>query len=173
MYPLLIYKPIQSVYNTSSRRRLPYNRIFKILSAHKHKILQLNFIRNQIGRYPKVTLTLMSSHYKDTTAKHKQKASITLCVTEAVHLLQVIVCLKKTLRPHREGPTEWEGFLKTDNDAYLFRAVATSTAQATVHPTIGLLPIPRNPIISTWAGTEDEPANCASLCIRPIVSVIP
>ena len=32
---------------------------------------------------------------------------------------------------------------------YLFKAVATSTAQATVHPTIGLLPIPRNPIIST------------------------
>ena len=56
---------------------------------------------------------------------------------------------------------------------YLFRAVATSTAQATVHPTIGLLPIPRNPIISTWAGTEDEPANCASLCIRPMVSVMP
>ena len=56
---------------------------------------------------------------------------------------------------------------------YLFRAWATSTAHATVHPTIGLLPIPRNPIISTWAGTEDEPANCASLCIRPMVSVIP
>ena len=32
---------------------------------------------------------------------------------------------------------------------YLLKAVATSTAQATVHPTIGLLPIPRNPIIST------------------------
>ena len=56
---------------------------------------------------------------------------------------------------------------------YLLSAWATSTAQATVHPTIGLLPIPRKPIISTWAGTEDEPANCASLCIRPMVSVIP
>ena len=32
---------------------------------------------------------------------------------------------------------------------YLFKAKATFTAQATVHPTIGLLPIPRNPIIST------------------------
>ena len=42
---------------------------------------------------------------------------------------------------------------------YLFKAVATSTAQATVQPTIGLLPIPRNPIISTCAGTDDEPAN--------------
>lgn len=42
---------------------------------------------------------------------------------------------------------------------YLLNAVATSTATATVHPTIGLLPIPRNPIISTCAGTEEEPAN--------------
>ena len=56
---------------------------------------------------------------------------------------------------------------------YLFKAVATSTAQATVQPTIGLLPMPRNPIISTCAGTDDDPANCASECIRPIVSVIP
>ena len=42
---------------------------------------------------------------------------------------------------------------------YLFKAVATSTAHATVQPTIGLLPIPRNPIISTCAGTDEEPAN--------------
>ena len=55
---------------------------------------------------------------------------------------------------------------------YLLSAVATSTAQATVQPTIGLLPMPRNPIISTCAGTDEEPANCASECIRPIVSVI-
>ena len=80
---------------------------------------------------------------------------------------------------------------------YLFSAVATSTAQATVQPTIGLLPIPRNPIISTCAGTDDKPraiklvwiaevrrrkspqdltdeelANWASECIRSIVSVI-
>ena len=102
---------------------------------------------------------------------HTRKIPVTVKVTGTVHLLQVIVCLKKTLRPHREGPTEWEGFLKTDNDAYLFRAVATSTAQATVHPTIGLLPIPRKPIISTCAGTDEEPANCASECIRPMVSV--
>ena len=32
---------------------------------------------------------------------------------------------------------------------YLLNAVATSTATATVAPTIGLLPIPKNPIIST------------------------
>ena len=56
---------------------------------------------------------------------------------------------------------------------YLLNAPAISTAIATVAPTIGLLPMPRKPIISTCAGTDEEPANCASECIRPIVSVIP
>ena len=50
---------------------------------------------------------------------------------------------------------------------------ATATAQATVAPTIGLFPMPMKPIISTWAGTEEEPANWASECMRPMVSVIP
>ena len=54
-----------------------------------------------------------------------------------------------------------------------FRLSATATATATVAPTIGLLPMPRKPIISTCAGTEDEPANCASECMRPMVSVMP
>ena len=52
-------------------------------------------------------------------------------------------------------------------------ASSTATATATVIPTMGLLPAPMRPIISTCAGTEEEPANCASPCIRPIVSVIP
>ena len=56
---------------------------------------------------------------------------------------------------------------------YLFKALETSTAQETEAPTMGLLPIPIRPIISTWAGTDEEPANCASECIRPIVSVMP
>ena len=55
---------------------------------------------------------------------------------------------------------------------YLLRARETFTAQATVQPTIGLLPMPRKPIISTCAGTEEEPANWASECMRPRVSVI-
>ena len=76
-----------------------------------------------------------------------------------------------TKTPQLAGAT---GFYYLDevND-YLFKAWATSTAQATVQPTIGLLPIPRKPIISTWAGTDEDPANWASLCIRPMVSVIP
>ena len=50
---------------------------------------------------------------------------------------------------------------------------STATAQATVAPTIGLLPMPIRPIISTCAGTEEEPANWASECILPMVSVMP
>ena len=56
--------------------------------------------------------------------------------------------------------------------AYLL-ASSIATATATVIPTMGLLPAPMRPIISTCAGTEDEPANCASPCILPRVSVIP
>lgn len=56
---------------------------------------------------------------------------------------------------------------------YLVSPSCTATAQATEAPTIGLLPIPISPIISTCAGTDEEPANCASECILPIVSVIP
>ncbi len=54
-----------------------------------------------------------------------------------------------------------------------FCASSTATATATVAPTIGLLPMPIRPIISTCAGTEEEPANWASECIRPMVSVMP
>ena len=42
---------------------------------------------------------------------------------------------------------------------YFFRDSSTATATETVIPTMGLLPAPRKPIISTWAGTEEEPAN--------------
>ena len=56
---------------------------------------------------------------------------------------------------------------------FYFIASSTATATATEAPTIGLFPIPINPIISTCAGTEELPANCASECILPIVSVIP
>ena len=54
-----------------------------------------------------------------------------------------------------------------------FCASSTATATATVAPTMGLLPMPIRPIISTCAGTEEEPANCASECMRPMVSVMP
>ena len=57
--------------------------------------------------------------------------------------------------------------------AFFLKLSSTATATATVAPTIGLLPMPMRPIISTCAGTELEPANCASECMRPIVSVMP
>ena len=57
--------------------------------------------------------------------------------------------------------------------AYFVSASCTATAHATDAPTMGLLPMPMSPIISTCAGTEDEPANCASECILPMVSVMP
>ena len=57
---------------------------------------------------------------------------------------------------------------KPPNQAWL-----AATAQATVMPTMGLLPAPIRPIISTCAGTEDEPANWASPCMRPMESVKP
>ena len=42
---------------------------------------------------------------------------------------------------------------------FYFIASESATATATEAPTIGLFPIPMSPIISTWAGTEEEPAN--------------
>ena len=59
------------------------------------------------------------------------------------------------------------------NGTDYFMASSTATAQATVAPTMGLLPMPIRPIISTCAGTDEEPANCASPCILPIESVRP
>ena len=69
----------------------------------------------------------------------------------------------------KRGPGQSPGPQRT----FYFKLSATATATATVAPTMGLLPMPRKPIISTWAGTELDPANCASECIRPIVSVMP
>ena len=83
---------------------------------------------------------------------------------------------KSQTSPHTKNPRNRQSYRDLSEYIkylYLLRAWATSTAHATVHPTIGLLPIPRKPIISTCAGTDEEPANCASLCIRPMVSVIP
>ncbi|RWX47524.1 hypothetical protein H206_06338 [Candidatus Electrothrix aarhusensis] len=58
-------------------------------------------------------------------------------------------------------------------DEYYPTACSIATATATDAPTIGLFPMPIKPIISTWAGTEEDPANWASECILPMVSVMP
>ena len=50
-------------------------------------------------------------------------------------------------------------FEYSDYSDYFLKDSSTATATATVAPTIGLLPMPMRPIISTCAGTEEEPAN--------------
>ena len=72
----------------------------------------------------------------------------------------------------KRPPRERRSFAMNEAVNYLL-ASSIATATATVIPTIGLLPAPMRPIISTCAGTEDEPANWASECIRPMVSVMP
>ena len=83
----------------------------------------------------------------------------------------VLPCLSIGVRERETRPLHF-GSKPGCFPAY-FRLSSTATATLTVAPTMGLLPMPRKPIISTWAGTEEEPANWASLCIRPMVSVMP
>ena len=85
------------------------------------------------------------------------------------HALDRTICQMRK----RRLSTGRSGAFCSLSDIYLFMPSCTATATATVAPTIGLLPMPMSPIISTCAGTEEEPANCASECILPIVSVMP
>ena len=73
----------------------------------------------------------------------------------------------------RFGKAALRFFAQLLAQAFCLAASSTATATATEAPTIGLLPMPMRPIISTWAGTEEEPANWASECMRPMVSVMP
>lgn len=69
---------------------------------------------------------------------------------------------KKGLRKISESPQKTENrvqLVPISNDKHRYLANETATAHATVAPTIGLLPIPIKPIISTCAGTEELPAN--------------
>ena len=63
-----------------------------------------------------------------------------------------ICCLKKYLIGQERTPvtiTITGVYIFRNNLNYFFIASSIATATATVAPTIGLLPIPRNPIIST------------------------
>ena len=77
---------------------------------------------------------------------------------------------KKGPPPNGDGPKTRQC---REARAYFLRDSSTATAHATVQPTMGLLPMPMRPIMSTCAGTELEPANCALECMRPMVSVMP
>ena len=62
------------------------------------------------------------------------------------------------IRYKKDGNLAKSVFFDANNRDYL-QASSIATATATVIPTMGLLPAPIKPIISTWAGTEEEPAN--------------
>lgn len=103
------------------------------------------------------------SYYSKKSRKAKEKQMVKQETTVIYNDRQWCIFIQKK---KRAGNLLFSIFLN-----YAF--CSTATAQATVAPTIGLLPIPISPIISTCAGTEEEPANCASPCIRPIESVKP
>ena len=73
-----------------------------------------------------------------------------------------IIIVKYVYKYNPNRPERRKGLLQKAealNYFNYFRASSTATATETVMPTMGLLPAPRKPIISTWAGTEEEPAN--------------
>ena len=72
----------------------------------------------------------------------------------------VVFSIKKRKKSRCCGSTGiFIPFFVIRRSGFYFMASWTATATATVIPTIGLLPAPRKPIISTWAGTDEEPAN--------------
>ena len=66
---------------------------------------------------------------------------------------------KKRAVPHGNETALQDASSSQKKTYAFFIACSTATATSTDAPTIGLLPIPIRPIISTWAGTEEEPAN--------------
>ncbi len=78
-----------------------------------------------------------------------KKGSASLEYTEMMRFLFRLKC-KSNARMFKDEFREPSSY---------FWLSATATATATVAPTMGLLPMPKKPIISTWAGTEEEPAN--------------
>ena len=117
-----------------------------------------SLVRGRLSKAPATAGTPLK------TAPSKRELSAAKLLTEGV----------LSLYAKKHHPAAWCFFAVVILEkSYFFMASSTATATATVAPTIGLLPMPRKPIISTCAGTELEPANCASECIRPMVSVMP
>ena len=117
-----------------------------------------SLVRGRLSKAPATAGTPLK------TAPSKRELSAAKLLTEGV----------LSLYAKKHHPAGWCFFAVVILEkSYFFMASSTATATATVAPTIGLLPMPRKPIISTCAGTEEEPANWASECMRPMVSVMP
>ena len=117
-----------------------------------------SLVRGRLSKTPATAGTPLK------TAPSKRELSAAKLLTEGV----------LSLYAKKHHPAGWCFFAVVILEkSYFFMASSTATATATVAPTIGLLPMPRKPIISTCAGTEELPANCASECMRPRVSVMP
>ena len=117
-----------------------------------------SLVRGRLSKAPATAGTPLK------TAPSKRELSAAKLLTEGV----------LSLYAKKHHPAGWCFFAVVILEkSYFFMASSTATATATVAPTIGLLPMPMRPIISTCAGTEEEPANWASECMRPMVSVMP
>ncbi len=105
------------------------------------------------------------------------KLSVTRVTSTAPHAQPVTRVTGKGKQHVQDQPDRARAVSDRNRDrmrnSYCCRLFCTATATATVAPTMGLFPMPRKPIISTCAGTEEEPANWASECMRPMVSVMP
>ena len=102
---------------------------------------------------------------------HHRCVFLRLACVCAQHINTMKILVQKQAKAERNTCCDKE--YSNDTSGNHFKLSSTATATLTVIPTMGLLPAPRKPIISTCAGTEEEPANWASPCIRPMVSVKP
>ena len=153
--PVLIYQFIGCAQNLSdSRKGGPYeqNRPFFTHRRDRPWPCPRDFIKADVGR---TRLFLLQGKSRDSLRVGTRRDS--LCA--GAH--------------QKKAVPNGTAFLFILGNRDYFIASSTATAQATVMPTIGLLPAPIRPIISTCAGTEEEPANCASPCILPMESVRP
>ena len=91
--------------------------------------------------------------HKNTPKKRKTRKHI---IPDFRKMTCFLLCFAERTGP-KAGPNFFSS--KAGVFPYFFRLSSTATATETVIPTMGLLPAPKKPIISTWAGTEEEPAN--------------
>ena len=95
--------------------------------------------------------------------RYFRNSTSVICISKLLSVSSSVPCILLILT-HLKGAASKQSFWHSpfyvyNEIDYFLIASSTATATATVAPTIGLLPIPKKPIISTCAGTEEEPAN--------------